>query len=232
MPMELTALCLVGYILLIVLAVIIVMVLLLLFSPFRYELDAKVKEEISARFKVRFLAGIFEFALVYKQEQLLMRIRLLGFKKRLKKKEDSKKDKKSTPKDSKNNISDTIKNFLAFVSDKENRGLVKYILPRAFKLLKKIAPDVIKTNFDFSLGKPDRTGYLTGAISLIPIVYMYDIHAYPDFDSEQMYLKGIIHIQGKIHIIYLLAFAIGLLKNKKIREVIKKIRRSKDGRKG
>ncbi|MCR5665819.1 MAG: hypothetical protein K6G01_03215 [Eubacterium sp.] len=230
MPMELTALSLVGHILLIVLLVIIVLVVLLLFAPFKYELDAKISEELNVRFKVRFLAGIFEFAIVYKEKQTLMRIRLFGFKKRLRKKEETPKEPDEEDKTAqKKDIPAMVKEFFSFVSDKANRDLVKYTIKRVVKLLKRIAPDVIRTNIDYSLGEPDRTGLVTGAISLIPIVYMYEIHAYPDFESDNMYVRGKAQVKGKIHMIFVLACAISLFKNKKFRELIKKFRRSKNG---
>ncbi|MCR5785884.1 MAG: hypothetical protein K6G40_09630 [Eubacterium sp.] len=134
-----------------------------------------------------------------------------------------KKDKK--PKRDKKPLKDNIIFKIKKVWDDEyNKDAIKHVFNVAVRLLKKVFPDSARGDLLFSLGSPDLTGQCLGIISLIPMFMDKRLHIGADFESEDPYVKGNIRIMGSIRLyIFILAF-IELIRDKKIRRLIKKIR--------
>ena len=221
------------YVIIIIIAIIAAVILLALFYPIKYKLDGRIEEKINIRLYINWLGRFFTFTLIVKDSgSPTMRFSVLFVKRTLKKKEEE----KDVPKKDKeeNEAKDTergeyLKKGIEFFKEKENQEFIKYALSRLKIFLKKIIPDEIRTNLNFSLGSPQYTGLATGAMSLFPIIYMFDIGIYPDFMADKSYIRGTFHVNGKIRNIYTVAFAISLLKKKQFRNMISSIRRSKNG---
>ena len=67
------------------------------------------------------------------------------------------------------------------------------------------------------------TGQVLGILCMLPFLYKYEFHIYPDFESERIYISGTYDIRGKIRLIHLLAVVIRLLVNKQTRTFLKRI---------
>lgn len=126
---------------------------------------------------------------------------------------------------------DTKDKFLALkniVTDKKNQYVVKKIWKELLYLLKHFGFRKIKTNLTFSLADPALTGQVLGIICMMPFLYQYEFGLYPDFESEQYYLKGTYDIRGRIRIVHILLTVIRLLLDKQVRTFITKLLNNKD----
>ena len=110
-----------------------------------------------------------------------------------------------------------------FLTDEKTKYVSERVVSEALYLLKHLGFRKLKTELTFSLADPARTGQALGILSMIPLLYKYEFHIYPDFESDQFYLRGSFEVRGRIRLIYVLVAAVRLLKDKIIRENLKKI---------
>jgi small-conductance mechanosensitive channel len=75
----------------------------------------------------------------------------------------------------------------------------------------------------FALADPALTGQVLGILCMMPFLYQYDFHIFPDFESESYYIRGSYDVKGRIQLIFLLVTAIRLLADKEIRSFLKKL---------
>ncbi len=117
---------------------------------------------------------------------------------------------------------DKIKEVVTDAGNKNALSLtwreLRYLL-RHFKFRK------IYTDLEFSAGDPALTGQILGGIAVIPAVYRYDVHIYPDFASDTFYVRGTFDIKGRIRLVHLLCSVIRLMKEKDVRRVLSQFRR-------
>lgn len=66
---------------------------------------------------------------------------------------------------------------------------------------------------------------------MFPAIYQYDIGIYPDFEADKTYVKGTFLVKGHIRLVHVLISGIRLLKERDIRNFIKKFL-SKEKEKG
>ena len=90
-------------------------------------------------------------------------------------------------------------------------------------LLKHFGFRKIHTELTFALADPALTGQVLGILCMMPFLYQYDFHIFPDFESESYYIRGSYGVKGRIQIIFLLVTAIRLLADKEIRSFLKKL---------
>ena len=110
-----------------------------------------------------------------------------------------------------------------FLTDEKTKYVSERVVSETLYLLKHLGFRKLKTELTFSLADPARTGQALGILSMIPLLYKYEFHIYPDFESDQFYLRGSFEVRGRIRLIYVLVAAVRLLKDKIIRENLKKI---------
>lgn len=110
-----------------------------------------------------------------------------------------------------------------FLTDEKTKYVSERVVSEGLYLLRHLGFRKLKTELTFSLADPARTGQALGILSMIPALYKYEFHIYPDFESEQFYLRGSFEARGRIRLIYVLVVAVRLLKEKTIRESLKKI---------
>ena len=108
------------------------------------------------------------------------------------------------------------------MKDEQNREALKLVWRELKVVLKRIAPRKIQIDASFALGDPANTGQALGAISVLPFVYRYQIHLYPDFEAERTYFEGTFDIRGKIYGIHVLILLLHLLLDKNIRGLIER----------
>ena len=73
------------------------------------------------------------------------------------------------------------------------------------------------TDLTFSLSDPAWTGQALGIFSMIPLFYQYEVHLYPDFESDKLYVQGDFEIKGRIRLVHLVVVTIRLLLDQKVR---------------
>lgn len=112
-------------------------------------------------------------------------------------------------------------------TDEGNKRALKHLLSELRYLLHHFGPRRVRADVSFSLGDPANTGYATAALSICPFSYGKDCRIIPDFETEQLYLRGWLDLKGHVRIIYVVAAGIRLLFDRNIRVVIKKILKKK-----
>lgn len=120
-----------------------------------------------------------------------------------------------------------LKQLHTEITDEGNRRALKYVLSEIRYLLRHIGPRRVRADLSFSLGDPANTGYATAALSVCPFSYGKDCHIIPDFDTEQLYVRGWLDVRGHVRIIHVLISVLRLLFDKDIRRIISKIRKKK-----
>lgn len=117
---------------------------------------------------------------------------------------------------------DKIKEVVTDAGNKNALSLtwreLRYLL-RHFKFRK------IHADLEFAAGDPALTGQILGGIAVIPAVYRYDVHIYPDFASDAFYVRGTFDIKGRIRLVHLLCSVIRLMKEKDVRRAFSQFQR-------
>lgn len=109
------------------------------------------------------------------------------------------------------------------VTDTKNQYAVRRLWEELLYLLKHFGFRKIHTELTFALADPALTGQVLGVLSMMPFLYQYDFHIFPDFESESYYIRGSYDVKGRIQLIFLLVTAIRLLADKDIRSFLKKL---------
>lgn len=109
------------------------------------------------------------------------------------------------------------------VTDTKNQYAVRRLWEELLYLLKHFGFRKIHTELTFALADPALTGQVLGVLSMMPFLYQYDFHIFPDFESESFYIRGSYDVKGRIQLIFLLVTAIRLLADKDIRSFLKKL---------
>lgn len=120
-------------------------------------------------------------------------------------------------------IPEKITDIKTVLTDETNRKVVLLIWQELKKLLKHARFRKIQTDLKFSLADPALTGQVLGILCMLPVLYQYEFHIYPDFESEEMYVRGTFSIKGHVRLNHLLMLAIRLLKEKEFRIFIKRL---------
>ena len=109
------------------------------------------------------------------------------------------------------------------VTDTKNQYAVRRLWEELLYLLKHFGFRKIHTELTFALADPALTGQVLGILCMMPFLYQYDFHIFPDFESESYYIRGSYDVKGRIQLIFLLVTAIRLLADKDIRSFLKKL---------
>ena len=91
--------------------------------------------------------------------------------------------------------------------DEHNKKAVLFLAKKILWFIKKVRPRILEADVTFSLGDPAWTGGATGLLSLCPGCYGKHTSIIPDFESDEMYVRGWIRIKGIVffwHIVYLI----------------------------
>lgn len=110
----------------------------------------------------------------------------------------------------------------AALTDEHNRNSVSTIWKELKYLLKHSRFRKIDTELNFALWEPSATGQALGILAMFPAIYQYDIGIYPDFEADKTYVKGTFLVKGHIRLVHVLISGIRLLKERDIRNFIKK----------
>lgn len=109
------------------------------------------------------------------------------------------------------------------LTDENNHYVVKKTLSEIKYLLKHFGLRKIKTDLVFSAGDPALTGQVLGGLCVMTVLYRYEFGLVPDFESEELYIKGTFLATGRIRLIHVFITAFRLILDKKVRMVTKNV---------
>ncbi len=111
--------------------------------------------------------------------------------------------------------------FKKKLSDKANQKAFSYIWKELVYLLKHMRFRRQKTAIEFSAGDPAATGLILGLLSVFPVLYRENSNVYPDFVSDQAYLRGKFRFRGHVRLVHVLVSATRLFLKKEFRYLMK-----------
>ena len=117
--------------------------------------------------------------------------------------------------------------FRAEFTDEGNRRALRHVCSEIAYLLRHFGPRRVRGDVSFSLGDPANTGYVTAALSICPFSYGKDCRIIPDFEAEQLFIRGWLDIRGHVRSVHVLIAGLRLLFDKDIRKIIRKIMKKK-----
>lgn len=134
------------------------------------------------------------------------------------------KQKKSAGEKSKTaKLREKARNLHAQVTDEGNRRAGLHAWTELCYLLGHYKPNRLKADIAFSLGDPALTGEALGALSLTPFVYRYPCHITPDFSAESFYIRGNVHMRGKVAVWRFALSAWRLYRDKELRRLLRQL---------
>ena len=134
------------------------------------------------------------------------------------------KQKKSAGEESKTaKLREKARNLHAQVTDEGNRRAGLHAWTELCYLLGHYKPNRLKADIVFSLGDPALTGEALGALSLTPFVYRYPCHITPDFSAETFYIRGNVHMRGKVAVWRFALSAWRLYRDKELRRLLRQL---------
>lgn len=134
------------------------------------------------------------------------------------------KQKKSAGEESKTaKLREKARNLHAQVTDEGNRRAGLHAWTELCYLLGHYKPNRLKADIAFSLGDPALTGEALGALSLTPFVYRYPCHITPDFSAETFYIRGNVHMRGKVAVWRFALSAWRLYRDQELRRLLRQL---------
>ena len=219
MQIVLSILQFLGWTLFVVILIAILAVLIILFHPVRYLVNIHWLEEQWAKFQMHWFFRCIRVKISYSDDLVYGEIHLfwkkttfsfdLTEKKEKSSDENVKKEKKQNDSSGEGIIS-KIKGMIERIKevwpkvkkilmDDKNKEAVTHLKKEVVYLIKVLLPKKSKIDAAFSTGSPDTTGQLFGILACFPAMYQKNWRLLPDFESDELYLKGTIWGKGRIY---------------------------------
>ena len=122
------------------------------------------------------------------------------------KKAQGKKRKKEKKRKKKGFSFDKISSIITFIRDPANKRGFTVVKREIAALFRYVTPDEVKGEIVFGTGDPCTTGWLAGAVSMIPFAYTEGLHVCPVFEDRQFRADG--YVKGKARLIYMVRLVI------------------------
>lgn len=122
-----------------------------------------------------------------------------------------------------NSFKDFVIKVKEILTDEKNQYAVRRLWKELLYLIRHFGFRKIHTELSFCLADPALTGQVLGVLCMIPYLYQYDFHIYPDFESESYYIRGEYEVKGRIQLIFLLITVIRIVADKDMRYFLKKL---------
>ena len=223
-----TGLRIFGFMFIIFLFLVMALILYFLLSPITYSLDIRLYEKKRIVFRLGDVLRLFSLRFVREDENVFTIELFFG----LIKIHPKKKKKEGEEKEEEKNEEEAEKEKTIKVAEKkekskklkklfEDKEAFKAVLKKLMKLLKKIFPHIRYADLDFALQSPDKTGTITGVMSLVPMLYGRHISFRPDFTAEKAYARGKVVLSGKIFLFYALYIIISLFTDDRTKKFMK-----------
>lgn len=120
-------------------------------------------------------------------------------------------------------LGDFISNIKDNMLEEANRIAAKTVLGELIYLLKHFRFRRINTELEFSMGDPALTGQALGILCMVPILYQYNFHIYPDFEAEELYVKGTFDVKGRMRGVHVVRSLVKAFRQKECRVLLGKI---------
>lgn len=121
-------------------------------------------------------------------------------------------------------ILDKVKTALAVIHYLREQELISAVWVKLQVFLLHIRPRKLSGHLKFGLSNPADTGQILGVIAMVPLFYQTELQIEPDFEAEDNYVQGQVYVKGHICCIHLVILIIRLLRDEKIRTLIRTIR--------
>lgn len=121
-------------------------------------------------------------------------------------------------------ILDKVKTVLAVIRYLREQELIFAVWVKLQVFLLHIRPRKLSGHLKFGLSNPADTGQILGVIAMVPLFYQTELQIEPDFEAEDNYIQGQVYVKGHICCIHLVILVIRLLRDEKIRTLIRTIR--------
>lgn len=122
-------------------------------------------------------------------------------------------------------ILDKVKTALAVIHYLREQELISAVWVKLQVFLLHIRPRKLSGHLKFGLSNPADTGQILGVIAMVPLFYQTELQIEPDFEAEDNYVQGQVYVKGHICCIHLVILIIRLLRDEKIRTLIRTIRK-------
>lgn len=124
-------------------------------------------------------------------------------------------------------IKSHISNIKDMIMDENNKIAFASIWKELKYLLLHFKFRRIDTDITFSLGDPANTGQALGVLAMMPLLYQYNFHIYPDFEADESYVRGTFLVKGRVRLVHVVRSLVQLLRKKEIRLLLSKFMNSK-----
>lgn len=121
-------------------------------------------------------------------------------------------------------ILDKVKTVLAVIRYLREQELISAVWVKLQVFLLHIRLRKLSGHLKFGLSNPADTGQVLGVIAMVPLFYQTELQIEPDFEAEDNYIQGQVYVKGHICCIHLVILIIRLLRDEKIRTLIRRIR--------
>lgn len=138
-------------------------------------------------------------------------------------KEKEKKNSKSFKK-----IKEEFSFYYKMLKDERNKKAFGFVFDKIKRIARHYGPRKIKGHAAFGFSDPANTGYLTGIISMFPVVYNKRFDITPKFDVDETFIDIDIKAKGHVVTFYLLWYTTLILTNRNIKRMIKKYKAHKN----
>lgn len=141
-------------------------------------------------------------------------------------KEDTteKKNKKKGWKSGKKSFSiERISSIISFVRENETKSAIRKVKKELADLLRYVAPKYVQARILFGTGDPCTTGWVLGAVSMLPFCYEEGVDIRVDFEEKKFRAEGV--MKGRIRVFYLVRLAIRCYFDEELKRVWYKVRK-------
>jgi hypothetical protein len=118
----------------------------------------------------------------------------------------------------------TAETIRSELTNADNKQVLGQVWTEVLYLLKHFKFRRIETELYFSAGDPAVTGQVLGGLCVLPFLYQYDFHIYPDFESDGTYVKGTFLVKGRVRLVHVLRSFIHLIRRKEVRGLLRRLR--------
>ena len=121
-------------------------------------------------------------------------------------------------------VKEKIQNIKNMISDETNRNAARKLWRILRYLIRHFSPRKVSGELAFGMADPAQTGQVLGIFSMLPFWARYKINVYPNFEAEQLFVKGRLQMKGHIRLWHLILSVIRLFIDKEIRLAWRRIR--------
>lgn len=238
MQIVLSILQILGWTLLVLLIIILFLVGIILFHPVRYLIDVHWMEEKRAKIYAHWLFRLIHVKVSYADDLLYGETSIFGKKKIFsydftdKKDDEPQKETEKVVKDKTEDkgIISKIKGMIErikeiyprikkIINDDQNKEAIIHFKNECIYLIKVLLPKKSKIDVVFSTGSTDTTGQTFGVLACFPAIYQKNWKIIPDFQSDEMYFKGILLGKGRLYGYELIGIILRILFDKNCRRL-------------